>query len=238
MTDLKCFLKPKVTSNWKSDENQLQYNSHEVNYSKSNNSLINAIDLLHFYPINAFAHCFYFLSLVALSPLMSSAQLISITNDSMFQSSTNVTVNERPHTAIDEPCNSSSVCTSIAGDHWGCTNGTCRCVETYKLVDSLCVYTGGKTERKFRAESILPLMIVLGIMFIGMCIALNLFSRARFKKNRNAFIAGRVPKRSPPRPRGRASISQRSLGRATPNPSTSMPATPLPITPLTPIPPV
>lgn len=39
------------------------------------------------------------------------------------------------------------------------------------------------------------IMIVLGVMFIGICIAMNLFSRARFKKQRgNAFtsVSGRT----------------------------------------------
>lgn len=40
-----------------------------------------------------------------------------------------------------------------------------------------------------KPEHILPIMIVMGVMFIGVCIALNLFSRARFQKQQTNAIA-------------------------------------------------
>lgn len=66
-----------------------------------------------------------------------------------------------------------------------------------------------------KPENILLLMIVLGIMFIGICIAMNLFSRARFKKrSANAFVvAGRTTPQSRRLPRSAAPSrqSQRSM---------------------------
>ena len=35
----------------------------------------------------------------------------------------------------------------------------------------------------------LPIMIVLGVMFVGICVAMNLFSRARFKNQRSGIFA-------------------------------------------------
>lgn len=40
----------------------------------------------------------------------------------------------------------------------------------------------------------LPIMIILGIMFVGMCVAMNMFSRARFKNNRSIFSNPRILK--------------------------------------------
>ncbi|KAJ6217520.1 hypothetical protein RDWZM_008677 [Blomia tropicalis] len=37
-------------------------------------------------------------------------------------------------------------------------------------------------------------MIILGIMFVGMCVAMNMFSRARFKNNRSIFSNPRILK--------------------------------------------
>ncbi|XP_054156614.1 uncharacterized protein LOC128955010 [Oppia nitens] len=46
-----------------------------------------------------------------------------------------------------------------------------------------------KPKEKSNGSHMLPIMIVLGIMFIGMCVALNLFSRARFRESRSGIFA-------------------------------------------------
>ncbi|CAG2108677.1 unnamed protein product [Medioppia subpectinata] len=46
-----------------------------------------------------------------------------------------------------------------------------------------------KPKEKYNGSHMLPIMIVLGIMFIGMCVALNLFSRARFRQSRSGIFS-------------------------------------------------
>ncbi|XP_076343054.1 uncharacterized protein LOC143243152 [Tachypleus tridentatus] len=86
--------------------------------------------------------------------------------------------------------------------HSLCKNGACACRDNFTLFQNVnvssCISddrldTRGisdeewSTSEGIETRTMIPIIVVLGIMFIGMCVALQLFSRARFRNQRTIF---------------------------------------------------
>ncbi|KAG8198286.1 hypothetical protein JTE90_021540 [Oedothorax gibbosus] len=87
-----------------------------------------------------------------------------------------------------------------------CSDGVCECESGFFAVHnningSICVsndkdktdeeYVGSSDPPKIRQQQVDPnmiiIMVVLAVMFIGICVALHLFSKARFRNHRTIF---------------------------------------------------
>nr|XP_037279842.1 uncharacterized protein LOC119172799 [Rhipicephalus microplus] len=65
-----------------------------------------------------------------------------------------------------------------------------RCVEMLNYVELQTMRPFGmdpKTDPGMSEENMVPIIVCLAIMFVGMCVALQLFSRARFRNQRTIF---------------------------------------------------
>ncbi|KAI1289316.1 hypothetical protein HDE_08852 [Halotydeus destructor] len=95
---------------------------------------------------------------------------------------------------IGDPCVMDAECHVGSNVHSHCNpSGQCSCVSGFKEHHSKGCHS--EYVKPPTNTAILPLMIVMGIMFAGMCVALNLFSRARFQNTRSVFNSSRPIKK-------------------------------------------
>lgn len=98
---------------------------------------------------------------------------------------------------LGQSCTYTSQCRFFE-KHAICLDGLCACSKGYSLSrdpnGSSCegdgyVSFGGPTEvPHYRLDTnVIIIMVVMAIMFVGMCVALHLFSRARFRNRRTIF---------------------------------------------------
>ncbi|XP_076341771.1 uncharacterized protein LOC143242294 [Tachypleus tridentatus] len=102
---------------------------------------------------------------------------------------------------LSKSCVSDREC-EVNDMHSLCKNGACACRDNFTLFQNVnvssCISddrldTRGisdeewSTSEGIETRTMIPIIVVLGIMFIGMCVALQLFSRARFRNQRTIF---------------------------------------------------
>lgn len=82
---------------------------------------------------------------------------------------------------LNHPCSYDEQCHLVDGNSH-CSNATiCKCVNGFLSFNGSCHNLQERNKNSSTSNEInlemLPIMIVLGLMFIGMCVALNMFSR-------------------------------------------------------------
>ncbi|XP_023236902.1 uncharacterized protein LOC111635984 [Centruroides sculpturatus] len=98
---------------------------------------------------------------------------------------------------LSQTCTYTSQC-RFFDEHAICLDGLCTCMKGYYVQNnpngSSCegdgrVSYGSPTEvPHYRLDTnVIIIMVVMAIMFVGMCVALHLFSRARFRNRRTIF---------------------------------------------------
>lgn len=105
---------------------------------------------------------------------------------------------------LGEKCRKSEQCQN-ATPNSTCSDGICMCASGFfpiqSINSSLCEsnevdktgeeYVGSPEPPKVRQQQVDPkmiiIMVVLAVMFIGICVALHLFSKARFRNHRTIF---------------------------------------------------
>lgn len=109
---------------------------------------------------------------------------------------------------LGTPCQNDTECPIVNAV---CINQTCACkmgftTQTNASADASCISphqpagppssgsggAGGGSGKKHnyqpsQSENMIPMIVCLAIMFVGMCVALQLFSRARFRNQRSVF---------------------------------------------------
>ena len=82
---------------------------------------------------------------------------------------------------LNHPCSFDEQCHLVNGNSH-CANATvCKCIHGFLSLNGSCHNLQERNKNSSTPNEInlemLPIMIVLGLMFIGMCVALNMFSR-------------------------------------------------------------
>ncbi|XP_054157812.1 uncharacterized protein LOC128956156 [Oppia nitens] len=75
--------------------------------------------------------------------------------------------------------------------HLTCISRRCFCDDGYhKGFNDTCILipANNSLSELINNTPMIPILAVLGIMFVGICVVLNLFSRARFRKSRSIFV--------------------------------------------------
>ncbi|XP_022252687.1 uncharacterized protein LOC106468633 [Limulus polyphemus] len=128
-----------------------------------------------------------------------------ITNRCACKSSSDVLSREGwcyPVRQTGEPCTVDEQCEFNVMNSV-CETGICACKDNFTLFRDFNVSTcisgrhmdmGGEYDnaepppsRGIETKTMIPIVVFLGIMFVGMCVALQLFSRARFRNERTIF---------------------------------------------------
>ncbi|GBL96721.1 hypothetical protein AVEN_111857-1 [Araneus ventricosus] len=105
---------------------------------------------------------------------------------------------------IGEKCKKTEQCQNITPNST-CSDGICVCADGFfqiqRINSSSCesdavdktdeLYVGSPEPPKGRQQQVDPkmiiIMVVLAVMFIGICVALHMFSKARFRNHRTIF---------------------------------------------------
>ncbi|XP_067140880.1 uncharacterized protein [Centruroides vittatus] len=104
--------------------------------------------------------------------------------------------NLREECVIEEQCR-------VLNENSTCVDNRCDCIPGYTLFDEvkattcqlvrvvLTTQTPGERDEDgsggIKDKNVLIILVVFALMFIGICVALNMFSRARFRNNRSIF---------------------------------------------------
>lgn len=106
-----------------------------------------------------------------------------------------------PIRMLGQPCRRNGQCLKIDKNS-ECDDGYCKCKDGYYLFNDIngtsCLPDvelqtmrpfgmDPKTDNSLSEENMVPIIVCLAIMFVGMCVALQLFSRARFRNQRTIF---------------------------------------------------
>lgn len=106
-----------------------------------------------------------------------------------------------PIRMLGQPCRRNEQCLKIDKNS-ECDNDYCKCKDGYYLFNDVngtsCLPDvelqtmrpfgmDPKTDPGMSEENMVPIIVCLAIMFVGMCVALQLFSRARFRNQRTIF---------------------------------------------------
>ncbi|EEC19933.1 conserved hypothetical protein [Ixodes scapularis] len=101
---------------------------------------------------------------------------------------------------LGQPCRRDEQCHKI-DKHADCDDGYCKCEDGYYLFHDIngtsCLqdqelqtirpFGADRKSESISEENMVPIIVCLAIMFVGMCVALQLFSRARFRNQRTIF---------------------------------------------------
>lgn len=106
-----------------------------------------------------------------------------------------------PIRMLGQPCRRNGQCLKIDKNS-ECDDDYCRCKDGFYLFNDVngtsCLPDvelqtmrpfgmDPKTDNGMSEENMVPIIVCLAIMFVGMCVALQLFSRARFRNQRTIF---------------------------------------------------
>ncbi|KAL1417957.1 hypothetical protein MTO96_006023 [Rhipicephalus appendiculatus] len=106
-----------------------------------------------------------------------------------------------PIRMLGQPCRRNEQCLKI-DKNAECDDDYCKCKDGYYLFNDVngtsCLQDvelqtmrpfgmDPKTDTGMSEENMVPIIVCLAIMFVGMCVALQLFSRARFRNQRTIF---------------------------------------------------